>query len=122
MKERGKASKQLADANDDALSKSKWLDSAPWDKDELLDVLYWIRQAIGLCCGLLWGCIPLVGSFWIVLFVALSSAAIYCYYKVVLRVDEEDLGGHGTLLQEGMFTSATLFLLSWILVYSLLHF
>ncbi|MCO5549149.1 hypothetical protein L7F22_002615 [Adiantum nelumboides] len=118
MKERGKASKQLADANGDALSKSKWLDSAaPWDKDELLDVLYWIRQAIGLFCGLLWGCIPLVGSFWIVLFVALSSAAIYCYYKVVLRVDEEDLGGHGTLLQEGMFTSAMLFLVCLLFIF-----
>ncbi|KAJ4844635.1 hypothetical protein Tsubulata_022838, partial [Turnera subulata] len=38
------------------------------------------------------------------------------------KVDEEDFGGHGALLQEGLFASFTLFLLSWILVYSLAHF
>lgn len=124
MKERGRTSKQQPpEANGDSLPKSRWLDSSvAWEKEELLDVLYWIRQAFALLCGLLWGFIPLVGSLWIALFIALSSAAIYGYYKVVLKLDEEDFGGHGTLLQEGMFTSVMLFLLSWILVYSLLHF
>ncbi|KAM4083307.1 hypothetical protein ACB094_08G046100 [Castanea mollissima] len=41
---------------------------------------------------------------------------------MILKVDEEDFGGHGALLQEGLFASISLFLLSWILVYSLGHF
>ncbi|QCD88362.1 uncharacterized protein RAB5IF homolog [Vigna unguiculata] len=95
---------------------------ASWDKDQLGDVLHWIRQGLGLVCGFLWGSIPLVGGIWFILFLALSTSIIYSYYAVILKVDEEEFGGHGALLQEGLFASITLFLLSWILVYSLAHF
>ncbi|KAK9126971.1 hypothetical protein Scep_015817 [Stephania cephalantha] len=102
---------------------SKLLDpDASWDKDQLGDVLHWIRQALGIAFGLLWGAVPLVGAKWIVLFLVLSSAIIYSYYAIILKVDEEEFGGHGALLQEGLFASLTLFLLVWILVYSLAHF
>ncbi|ERN07917.1 hypothetical protein AMTRI_Chr08g162190 [Amborella trichopoda] len=95
---------------------------ASWDKDQLGDVLHWIRQVVALIFGLLWGAIPLVGAIWIVVFLVLSSGIIYGYYALVLKVDEEEFGGHGALLQEGLFASLTLFLLAWILVYSLAHF
>ncbi|VVB16590.1 unnamed protein product [Arabis nemorensis] len=95
---------------------------ASWDKDQLGDVLHWIRQVVGLICGLLWGSIPLVGGIWIILFLAISSGIVYGYYAMILKVDEEDFGGHAALLQEGLFASVTLFLLAWILVYSLAHF
>nr|ACJ84168.1 unknown [Medicago truncatula] len=102
---------------------AKLLDpEASWDKDQLGDVLHWIRQATGLVFGLLWGAFPVVGGFWFMLFLVLSSGIIYGYYSVILKVDEEEFGGHGALLQEGLFASTTLFLLSWILVYSLGHF
>ncbi|XP_028076255.1 uncharacterized protein RAB5IF homolog isoform X2 [Camellia sinensis] len=39
---------------------------ASWDKDQLGDVLHWIRQVVALLCGLLWGAIPLVGGIWII--------------------------------------------------------
>ncbi|XP_010535491.1 PREDICTED: uncharacterized protein C20orf24 homolog [Tarenaya hassleriana] len=95
---------------------------ASWDKDQLGDVLHWIRQVVGLICGLICGAIPLVGGMWIIVFLAISSAIVYGYYKMILKVDEEDFGGHAALLQEGLFASLTLFLLAWILVYSLAHF
>ncbi|CAK9139152.1 unnamed protein product [Ilex paraguariensis] len=95
---------------------------ASWDKDQLGDVLHWIRQVVALVCGLLWGAIPLVGGIWIVVFLLISSGIIYGYYSIILKIDEEDFGGHGALLQEGLFASITLFLLAWILVYSLGHF
>ncbi|XP_078179269.1 rab5-interacting family protein [Carex rostrata] len=102
---------------------AKFLDpNSSWDKDKLLDTLYWIRQAIGLFCGLLWGAIPLVGAIWIVLFVAISTGTVYWVYSQRLNIDEEEFGGHGAILQEGFFASFTLFLLCWILVYSLVHF
>ncbi|KAE9616603.1 hypothetical protein Lal_00034056 [Lupinus albus] len=93
-----------------------------WDKDELGDVLHWIRQLLGLVCGSVWGSIPVVGGIWFILFLVMSSGIIYGYYALVLKVDEEEFGGHGALLQEGLFASITLFLLSWTLVYSLAHF
>jgi hypothetical protein len=34
---------------------------------QLLDVVHWICQVVGLICGLLWGVVPLVGAVWIVL-------------------------------------------------------
>ncbi|XP_047096456.1 respirasome Complex Assembly Factor 1-like [Lolium rigidum] len=102
---------------------ARYLDpEASWDKDQLLDAVHWIRQAVGLACGLLWGSVPLVGGVWIALFLAISTGIVYWYYAYVLKIDEEEFGGHGALLQEGMFASFTLFLLSWILVYSLAHF
>ncbi|KAF8725635.1 hypothetical protein HU200_020177 [Digitaria exilis] len=102
---------------------ARYLDpEASWDKDQLLDAVHWIRQVVGLICGLLWGAVPLVGAVWIALFMAISTGIIYWYYAYVLKVDEEEYGGHGALLQEGLFASFTLFLLSWTLVYSLAHF
>ncbi|KAI4322135.1 hypothetical protein L6164_021855 [Bauhinia variegata] len=102
---------------------AKLLDpEASWDKDQLGDVLHWIRQVLGLVFGLLWGAVPLVGGIWFILFLVISSAIIYGYYALVLKVDEEEFGGHGALLQEGLFASITLFLLSWILIYSLAHY
>ncbi|CAM6103816.1 unnamed protein product [Calypogeia fissa] len=95
---------------------------ADWDRDQLGDVLHWLRQAIGLICGTIWGAVPLTGSLWLLVFVLLSTSIIYGYYTLILKVDEEEFGGHGALLQEGMFASFTLFLLAWILVYSLAHF
>ncbi|KAK9734805.1 hypothetical protein RND81_04G164400 [Saponaria officinalis] len=95
---------------------------ASWDKDQLGDVLHWMRQLVSLVCGLIWGTIPLVGGFWLIFFLGLSTAIVYAYYALILKVDEEEFGGHGALLQEGLFASITLFLLAWILVYSLAHF
>ncbi|XP_063949102.1 uncharacterized protein LOC108219775 isoform X2 [Daucus carota subsp. sativus] len=40
---------------------------ASWDKDQLGDVLHWIRQIVALLCGLIWGAIPLIGGIWIVI-------------------------------------------------------
>ncbi|XWS71685.1 hypothetical protein CRYUN_Cryun03dG0159900 [Craigia yunnanensis] len=98
---------------------AKLLDTeASWDKDQLGDVLHWIRQVVALSCGLLWGAIPVVGGIWIFIFLVISTGIIYGYYTMILKIDEEEFGGHG----EGLFASITLFLLAWILVYSLAHF
>ncbi|XP_024398463.1 uncharacterized protein [Physcomitrium patens] len=116
-----KAEKQDGDTSLSGLQKLIKGD-ASWDRDQLGDVLHWIRQAIALVCGVLWGAIPLTGFLWILIFAALSSGAIYGVYSIYLKVDAEEFGGDGALLQEGLFASMTLFLLAWTLVYSLAHF
>jgi hypothetical protein len=90
--------------------------------DKLGDVLHWLRQATALLCGVVWGVIPLRGAIWLPFFLVLSTGIVFGYYSLILKVDEEEFGGHGSLLQEGLFASVTLFLLAWILVYSLIHF
>lgn len=43
---------------------------------------------------------------------AMSSGIVYGYYAVILKVDEEDIGGHAALLHEGLFPSLALFLVT----------
>ncbi|KAK9755244.1 hypothetical protein RND81_01G012300 [Saponaria officinalis] len=123
VKKSKKLQQQQENGHSSPFKLGKLFDSdASWDKDQLGDVLHWTRQVVALVCGLIWGAIPLVGGFWLIFFLGLSTAIIYAYYALILKVDEEELGGHGALLQEGLFASITLFLLSWILLYSLAHF
>ncbi|EXC10676.1 hypothetical protein L484_025258 [Morus notabilis] len=106
---------------------AKLLDpEASWDKDQLGDVLHWIRQAVALrrtrkqrgirvaiCLVKFMDALYLIDMIqWLEgnSFLALSSGIIYGYYAMILKVDEEDFGGHGALLQEGLFASITLFL------------
>ena len=46
---------------------------------ELLDTLYWIRQAVGLSSGLIWGALPLTGlNAFILCVVVIQAAAGFC--------------------------------------------
>ncbi|RWR81611.1 hypothetical protein CKAN_01030200 [Cinnamomum micranthum f. kanehirae] len=95
MKERKSKTKlhlqQQQNGHVSSFNLAKLLDpEASWDKDQLGDVLHWIRQVVALACGLLWGAVPLVGWIWIVVFLVLSSGIIYGYYAHILKIDEED--------------------------------
>lgn len=97
------------------------MDAKDSKEDEVKDFLYWMRQGLAVLCGVVWGLIPVTGVVGMVGFLALSTALVWGYYTVVLRVDEEEMGGHGSLLQEGLFTSFGMFMLLWILTYSCVH-
>eukprot|EP00850_Spirogloea_muscicola_P004475 SM000019S05019 [mRNA] locus=s19:522768:523625:+ [translate_table: standard] len=71
-----------------------------------------MRQAFGLVCGVAWGAIPLHGGAWFFVYVLLSMALVFSYYKYYLRVDEEEFGGHAALLQEGLVAAVGLFMVS----------
>jgi hypothetical protein len=43
-------------------------------------------------------------------FFTISTVIVHLYYAYLLKIDEEDFGGHAALLQEGLFASFTLFL------------
>jgi len=63
----------------------------------------------------------LVNVFLFCSFLALSTGIIYSYYAVILKVDEEEFGGHGALLQEGLFASITLFLVIYYVGHCFVH-
>ncbi|XP_062232446.1 uncharacterized protein LOC133929665 isoform X2 [Phragmites australis] len=61
---------------------AKYLDpDASLDKDQLLDAVHWIRQVLGLVCGLLWGAVPLVGAVWIALLTRKTLEAMVPYFR-----------------------------------------
>lgn len=95
---------------------------ATWpDKDEFLDVIYWMRQILGVIIGLLWGIIPMKGIVGIIIFFLINLGIIYMYYSTFQRVEDEEYGGSSEILKEGLMTSFSSFLVVWIVLYSSLY-
>uniref|UniRef100_A0A336MLJ3 CSON002476 protein n=2 Tax=Culicoides sonorensis TaxID=179676 RepID=A0A336MLJ3_CULSO len=92
------------------------------DKDELLDIVYWGRQVVGMILGVIFGFIPLKGIIALALFSMLSCAVTYFYCVNFQGIDEEEYGGVWELLKEGFMTSFASFLVVWIIVYNGIHF
>ncbi|KAK9877964.1 hypothetical protein WA026_020182 [Henosepilachna vigintioctopunctata] len=92
------------------------------DKDEFLDVIYWTRQVIGIVLGICWGLISIKGFIGLMLFVLANAGIIYYYFTNFQNIDEEDYGGVWELCKEGFMTSFAGFLVTWIIIYSGLHF
>lgn len=92
------------------------------DKEEFLDVIYWFRQIVGVILGLLWGVLAIQGIVGIVLFAAINASLLYLYFSGYQSVDEEEYGGVWELTKEGFVTSFASFLVTWIIVYTGLHF
>lgn len=96
--------------------------SAKWeDKDQFLDVIYWLKQILGLVIGLVWGVLPLKGMLGMILFFAINALIVYCYSIMYQRIDEEEFGGFMEILKEGMMTSFASFLIAWIIVFDGLY-
>jgi hypothetical protein len=91
------------------------------DKDEFLDVVYWLRQIIGVLIGVVWGIVPLKGILGILLFLIVNIAIVYVYFSMFQRVNEEDFGGISEIFKEGLMTSFATFVVTWIILYSALH-
>jgi len=96
---------------------------AEWrDKDEFLDVIYWLRQIMGVCLGILWGILHIKGVLGLVGFLAVNTVITYIYFNTFQKVEEEEYGGITEILKEGLMTSFSSFLVAWIIVYSGVHF
>nr|XP_054748137.1 GEL complex subunit OPTI-like [Lytechinus pictus] len=98
-------------------AKSQWP-----EKDEFLDVIYWMRQTIAILAGLAWGLLPFRGFIGIALFCALNAGVLYIYFTSFQQVDDDDFGGPWELTKEGFMSSFALFLVVWIIVYSAVFF
>lgn len=95
---------------------------ATWpDKDEFLDVIYWMRQILGVIIGLCWGLIPMKGILGIIIFFLINLGIVYLYYSTFQRVEDEEYGGSSEILKEGLMTSFSSFLVVWIVLYSSLY-
>lgn len=90
---------------------------AAWAKDDILDALYWIRQALAVVAGPLAGITGRQGVATFALFVTTSCSAGLSFARS-LGVDDEELGGVGPLLGEGLSQSVALFVLLWVVTFS----
>ncbi|XP_013410829.1 uncharacterized protein C20orf24 homolog [Lingula anatina] len=94
-----------------------------WEnKDDFLDVVYWMRQILGVVLGLIWGIVPLKGFLGLALFFAVLTGVTYFFYNTYHKVDDDKFGGPSEILKEGLMTSFASFLVLWIITYSALHF
>jgi len=95
---------------------------ATWDeKEEFLDVIYWMRQVFAVINGVIWGLLAFKGILGIGLFFAINCAIVYIYVAKYQKVDEDDYGGIQELLKEGLFTAFAAFLVCWILLFTAAH-
>ncbi|KAM4622620.1 GEL complex subunit OPTI [Discoglossus pictus] len=96
---------------------------ATWeDKDEFLDVIYWIRQILAIILGVIWGIVPLKGFVGIAIFCLINAGVLYLYFSSFQQIDEEEYGGTWELTKEGFMTSFALFLVVWVIFYTAIHF
>jgi hypothetical protein len=98
--------------------------NAKWDKDNFVkfpDCVHWLRQLIALVCGFLFGVVPVTGTAGISAFLFLNTYIPYLYYTSYANVNIDDFGAQ-KLLMEGYQSSAALFMLVWVLVYSSTQF
>jgi hypothetical protein len=97
--------------------------NARWDKDsfpEYLVIVYWIRQIIGLLVGLACGVSEVTGFIAFVIFILNNTLVPFAYYRHYSNINIEDFGPT-EVLTEGYQQSFGIFLLTWIISYTLFH-
>ncbi|GAB6031410.1 Uncharacterized protein rab5if [Chamberlinius hualienensis] len=92
------------------------------DKDEFLDVIYWLRQLLGVILGILWGIAPLKGFLAIALFCLINAGVVYVYCSSYQKIDDEEFGGIWEITKEGFMTSFAGFMVTWIIFYAGINF
>ncbi|GJQ70858.1 hypothetical protein Trydic_g780 [Trypoxylus dichotomus] len=100
--ERNGTSKSLENTS---LWSRAFISNSEWpDKEEFLDVVYWMRQFIGLS-----------------LFMLINAAVVYFYCINFQNINEDEYGGTWELVKEGFMTSFAGFLVTWVIIYSGLY-
>jgi len=93
--------------------------STLWDKAELHEVVFWVRQVLAVVCGLVWGLLPLTGYVGNLAYLALSGLGPFVFFAKYQRtVDPE---WYWPLTQEGFLPAYALFLVAWIISYNTVH-
>uniref|UniRef100_A0A914P699 Rab5-interacting protein n=1 Tax=Panagrolaimus davidi TaxID=227884 RepID=A0A914P699_9BILA len=97
MAEKDKKIPTISDSFSKAIArKSIW-----YDKDELLDVLYWGRQILGLLLGFIFGVVPIRGILGLISYVGISTYVGQMFVTQYQEQDEEEYGGFWELAKEG---------------------
>ena len=64
--------------------------NSEWEeKDDFLDVVYWIRQLVGVVIGIAFGVVGVKGAVGIAGFAAINAGVVYAYCSAFQSIDEE---------------------------------
>lgn len=85
---------------------------------EIIDVSYWLRQVIALFMGVVYGATKVTGQIGITSFLCSAIMVPPAFIKRIHPFDEDELGKIGSVSTEGLMPGFALFILSWIVTYT----
>lgn len=86
--------------------------------EEALKAIHWIRQAAGLIIGTIFGVAQFKGALAILTFFFFSLVGAPALLSVTNELDIEEISQVAPIQMEGLWPSFALFLLSWIITYT----
>lgn len=119
-----KGKNRTAAAPETPLPDSRLLWSKAFDKtyeltsQEALNAAHWLRQAIGIAFGISFGVLQLTGAPCVMAFLFGGAMLPPAVLSLTNEIDVEEISKIGTIQTEGMMPGFALFLLSWILSYT----
>eukprot|EP00700_Malawimonas_jakobiformis_P002406 EC724049.1.p1 GENE.EC724049.1~~EC724049.1.p1 ORF type:complete len:118 (+),score=21.26 EC724049.1:68-421(+) len=94
--------------------------NAEWTKDELMDVIFYIRFALAAVSGIIWGILGITGAPGLLGFPLVSLVSIWFYTAKYLGYEDEP-DQRKDIAMEAFFSSFAFFLLFWIIVHTALR-
>lgn len=86
-------------------------------QEDILDTMYWMRVLLALLGGVTAGLAGRTGAAVFFLHIAVNVVVVLAWARGV-GVDDDDVGGLGGLVGEGLSAAIALFTLTWILTYT----
>lgn len=98
------------------------MNSSEWsEKAEFMQVFYWGRQMFALIFGILYGSVPLKGTFALVLFVCINIGIVYIYAVKHQNKTDKSYVQTWALMKTGFVTSSFGFTIIWLIFFRTLH-
>lgn len=87
--------------------------------EEALRAVHWLRQGLGILIGFLYGLIPLLGTPAILSYFLLATMVPPAIMSLWNELDIEEIAKTSPIQTEGLMPSTALFMLTWIVSYTM---
>ena len=91
-------------------------------KDQKLDKVFWFKVMVSIVFGIAFGVLNMKGIISIILFLLASIILTSLYFSKFVSTENEDIDYQSEVLVEGLNVSVPLFLLCWIMTYTMSQF
>ena len=91
-------------------------------KDQKLDKVFWFKVLVSIVFGIAFGLLNMKGIISIILFLLASIILTSLYFSKFVSTENEDIDYQSEVLVEGLNVSVPLFLLCWIMTYTMSQF
>merc|ERR1719433_1956400 len=97
-----------------------FLTNVEWEREELADVFFWIRQILAAICGIAWGVLAFRGLWALIGFIFFSTVVSLAYSRRVFTPDEAMESWD--IIWEGFLESVMCFIFWWVMAFNLAWF